>query len=78
LRMSPKEQPVLTITMSAIDAVDGSSTGIAMFHSAVLKMSVVGTKQTFALTPIDVCFRRDSVAKLFLSLGLDRDSVVLR
>jgi hypothetical protein len=43
--------------MSAIDAVDGSSTGIAMFHSAVLKMSVVGTKQTFSTMPIYVCFR---------------------
>jgi len=55
--MSPKEQPVLTITMSAIDAVDGSSTGIAMFHSAVLKMSVVGTKRTLTPTPIYVRFR---------------------
>jgi hypothetical protein len=26
--------------------VDGSSTGIAMFHSAVLQMTVVGTKET--------------------------------
>jgi hypothetical protein len=29
--------------MSAFDAVDGSSTGIAMLQCAVLKMSVVGT-----------------------------------
>ena len=33
--------------MSASDAVDGSSTGIAMFQCAVLQMTVVGTKQTF-------------------------------
>jgi hypothetical protein len=32
--------------VSVIDAVDGSSTGIAMFHSAVLQMTVIGTKQT--------------------------------
>jgi len=43
--------------MSAVDAVDGFSTGIAMFHSAVLKMSVVGTKQIFQPMWIYVRFR---------------------
>jgi hypothetical protein len=37
--------------MSAFDAVDGSSTGIAMRHIAVVireqPMSLIGTKQTF-------------------------------
>jgi hypothetical protein len=36
--------------MSAIDAVDGSSTGIAMFQCAAvvqeLRMTAIGTKQT--------------------------------
>jgi len=49
--MSPKEQPVLTITMSAFDAVDGSSTGIAMFHSAVLQMSAFDPKQMVWMAP---------------------------
>jgi len=35
-------------TMSANDAVDGSSTGIAMFKCVVLQMTVVGTKQSFS------------------------------
>jgi hypothetical protein len=43
--------------MSASDAVDGSSTGIAMYHIAVPQMSVVGTKQTFQPMRIYVCFR---------------------
>jgi hypothetical protein len=38
-------------TMSAVDAVDGSFTGIAICHIAVSyeepPMSLVGTKQTF-------------------------------
>jgi hypothetical protein len=37
--------------MSTFDAVDGSSTGIAMCHIAVIveenQMSAIGTKQTF-------------------------------
>jgi len=45
---------------SASEAVDGSSTGIAMFHSAVLKMSVVGTKQTIDAVRNNVRFRGQS------------------
>jgi len=37
--------------MSTIDAVDGSSTGIAMFQCAVLQMTVVGTKQMVWMAP---------------------------
>ena len=33
--------------MSAFDAVDGSSTGIAMRHSRSVRMSPIGTKQTY-------------------------------
>jgi hypothetical protein len=47
--------------MSAIDAVDGSSTGIAMCHIAVViqkqRMSAYGTKQTFQPMGIYVRFR---------------------
>ncbi len=32
--------------MSAIDAVDGSSTGIAMCHIRGVRMSPIGTKRT--------------------------------
>jgi hypothetical protein len=43
--------------MSASDAVDGSSTGIAMYHIAVPQMSVVGTKRTFDAVRNNVRFR---------------------
>jgi hypothetical protein len=46
--------------MSVIDAVDGSSTGIAMFYIAVsldaLRMAVHGTKQSFSDASKSGCF----------------------
>jgi hypothetical protein len=35
------------LCMSASDAVDGSSTGIAMRHIRGVRMSPIGTKQTY-------------------------------
>ncbi len=46
--------------MSAFDAVDGSSTGIAMCHIAVViqerRMSPCGTKETFSDDSRNDCF----------------------